>query len=237
MRTSQTTSPSLLSPPASSSRFCDLCDELAGGRANAFWSLYDGAPADRTVLRTGTFSVLPSIGQLVEGYLLVVPRAHVRALSQLDGDALAELERLKATLSARLLPLYGAPIFFEHGACTGETPRCGTDHAHMHVVPFGRPVDFADTLREDFPGTQLSRLSDIRQVAEQWPVYLLYQAQGGPLWVFDAKQMPSQHLRKLVAAECGNGDWDWHNYGREPRLIRTIESVRAVLGGMSHEVP
>src|SRR5207253_952486 len=65
---------------ASASVACDFCDEFAGGLRNAFAKLYGDLIQARTLVATKEFRVIPSLGQIVEGYLLVVPAKHYATL-------------------------------------------------------------------------------------------------------------------------------------------------------------
>jgi diadenosine tetraphosphate (Ap4A) HIT family hydrolase len=63
---------------------CEFCDEFAGGSANSFARHYSYQVESRTILETSGFRVLPSLGQIVPGYLLLVPTRHYRAFGDMS---------------------------------------------------------------------------------------------------------------------------------------------------------
>src|SRR5229473_3710281 len=102
-------------------RDCEFCDEFEGGRANSFTVHYANEVASRTILEQDDFRVLPSLGQIVPGYLLLVPNHHYRAFADMSLEELKTAEALKTHLSGRLRSSYGKYLFFEHGARTSES--------------------------------------------------------------------------------------------------------------------
>jgi histidine triad (HIT) family protein len=71
---------------------------------------------------------------LVPGHVLVIPRAHYRALWDLDGSAADALMRttvrVARAVNAALRP-EGMNLFHSTGAAAGQT----VFHVHVHVVP------------------------------------------------------------------------------------------------------
>src|SRR5712691_104376 len=109
---------------------CEFCNEFAGGSANSFATHYANDVASRTILEQDGFRVLPSLGQIVPGYLLVVADRHYAAFADLSLDALKAADALKTHLSGQLRSIYGDYLFFEHGARTSVSGGCGIAHAH-----------------------------------------------------------------------------------------------------------
>ena len=63
---------------------CDFCDELSGGSENSFSRIYKRELESRVLFHSDEFAVIPSLGQIVEGYLLVLPIKHFKALGDLN---------------------------------------------------------------------------------------------------------------------------------------------------------
>src|SRR4051794_17392481 len=108
-------------------RFAWITDD-AMPRTDAGWDL--------EILRTERFVALPSVGALVPGWTLVVPRRPLRNLSETSPQERTELAQIADTI-AHALGMKGEHVYcFEHGSCeAGSLTGCGVDQAHLHIVP------------------------------------------------------------------------------------------------------
>lgn len=105
---------------------CRICD-IASGR-------YAYGDIDRPWLDTERHMAFMSIGALVEGWSLVVPRAH--ALNLLDEYKDPAFVSFVRSAISRVESAYGPVVVFEHGGQReGSATSCGTSHAHLHIVP------------------------------------------------------------------------------------------------------
>src|SRR4051794_28236920 len=96
---------------------CCLCAQITGDRRADLLHeiLGHGAPYRRRVVELDeSFVVMPSVGALVPGHLLLCPRSHARSLAALSApDAMA---RAADDARADLAAWAGAPVqAFEHG--------------------------------------------------------------------------------------------------------------------------
>lgn len=103
-------------------RFCSYFEDRSDDPVNQPW------------LEGDEFAALASRGALVSGWSLVCPRAHSLNLADLyAADAFSDF--VSAAVSA-VERRFGPARVFEHGATyAGSLTGCGTDHAHLHVVP------------------------------------------------------------------------------------------------------
>jgi diadenosine tetraphosphate (Ap4A) HIT family hydrolase len=200
---------------------CEFCDEFAGGSANSFADHYAHEVASRTILEQDGFRVLPSLGQIVPGYLLLVPKHHYRAFADMSLEELSAAEALKAHLSGQLGCTYGEYLFFEHGARASDSGGCGITHAHLHAVPFPYEKDPVEELTREFPFEEIANLSELKRVQPERS-YLYYEAVRGKRYVLYPPFVPSQYIRRLLAEALGTEAWDWRQCGREERLLGTL---------------
>jgi len=85
------------------------------------------------------FFAIASIGALVKGWTLIVPKFHQVSLRNTYSSPLF-LDILQSVIPL-LVQRYGPLISFEHGANReGSITSCGTDHAHLHLVPLGESL-------------------------------------------------------------------------------------------------
>jgi ATP adenylyltransferase len=103
-------------------------------RHNFFESKYYNKP----IIESENFLVIPSLGSLIEGWLLIVPKKYHLNISQLSLADMVELEMVIAELGRRFLSMVSKDQFviFEHGpTLENSVAGCGVDYAHLHWVP------------------------------------------------------------------------------------------------------
>ena len=67
------------------------------------------------VQQSENFCVLPSLGQIVEGYSLIVPKFHYTCIGSMPKKLIEELIFFKNDVKKLYLRIYSDVIFFEHG--------------------------------------------------------------------------------------------------------------------------
>lgn len=106
-------------------RFCShLRADLEAGNIDTPWMKFSG------------YAALVTVGALVPGWSLICPLEHGFNLSAnyRDGTFWQFCEAAIKEVECR----YGPATIFEHGArYDGSLTGCGTNHAHLHVVPLG----------------------------------------------------------------------------------------------------
>ena len=203
---------------------CEFCDEFAGGSANSFAVHYANEIASRTILEQDGFRAMPSIGQVVPGYLLLVPTRHHRAFADMSLEELNAAEALKTALTEQMRSMYGDCLFFEHGVRNPDSGGCGISHAHLHVVPFPVEKDPVDELVRAFPFEEVSSLVDLKRIQPS-ESYLYFESVQGNRYVFYPPYIPSQYVRRLLAEALGIPSWDWRQCGREDGLLNTLSQM------------
>jgi len=220
-----------MNSPLAPSSGCEFCNEFAGGSANSFAARYGYELESRLILEESDLRLLPSLGQIVPGYLLLVPNQHCRALADMSLNELNDLETLKMYVIGHLYPTYGDYLFFEHGARTSDSGGCGITHAHLHAVPFPGDKDPVEKLKQSFPFDEVSNLPELKRIQIEKP-YLYYEAVHGKRYVFYPPFVPSQYIRRLLAQALGIEAWDWRQSGREENLLTTFTRTSQLLAGM-----
>lgn len=202
---------------------CDFCDEFAGGHSNAYSERHPNA-VSRIILGTAGFGILPTLGQIVEGHLLIVPRVHCCALADISSEQITELDLLLQKVRSTLQRSYGHCVFFEHGVRGVGSGGCGIDHAHMHAVPVACD-GVLSVLEREFKGISIDSLEATRQTVPNNSSYLFFESDSGSRVVFPVTNLPSQYMRRLIAGCLGKPNWDWRTFGYEQEVISTIQSL------------
>jgi diadenosine tetraphosphate (Ap4A) HIT family hydrolase len=213
---------------------CEFCDEFTGGVANSFYARYQGSPRARFVLSTSNFHAFPSIGQLVDGYLLVAPRNHYAAFDEMPRTLWLEFEKIHDYVRSTLSSLYGPCLTYEHGA--RQAGGCGIYHAHMHFVSFSRAVDLVAELKKRFAWRVLPKLTDICEREERPSSYLFCEAPDSARFLFSETDLSSQFMRRLISNALGRDDWDWRAAGREERLLAAIQRLSHQFKGIQNPI-
>lgn len=201
----------------SAARPCGLCSALSA--PTAAW--------DIPLAFTDNFVAVPSLGALVEGWLLLVPRAHAIAVGELSPAHLEELIGFKQVMADRLAALYGAEVWaFEHGPCgPARKAGCGVDHAHMHLVPYdGDIVEAATPYLPNACRWATATWSDCRGSLENGSDYLAVERiSAGRIQIASAPELGSQVFRRAIASGLNKeAQYDWRSHPMHGNVARTI---------------
>lgn len=162
------------------------------------------------------YFALASVGAMVEGWSLVIPRAH--GVSLKSNYAGKELQSFLDTLLPKLIGQYGRVVAFEHGAnMEGSLTGCGTNHAHLHLVPLAESLSTemkqSGLLWENCKPSEIARKVGGSE-------YLFYKGlQNSATWDDSTGQLhvlqspQSQFFRKMIAKKLGiPNDYDYKKY-------------------------
>lgn len=212
-------------------RECSFCAEIEGD--NSFLKhLIDKEFPNRILFKTDKFIVLPSLGQFIEGYLLVISINHFPSMGHIPSNHFKELERIINITSNILERKYCQPIIFEHGAVSKTLMGgCCIDHAHVHIVPY--PIDILNDINKNLAGKEIEQLIELKQYIGKGVPYIFYESQLGLKMVFDATGIQSQYCRRILAKSNRNKDiWDWLAFPEEEKLKKTYFNLRDEFKGI-----
>lgn len=170
--------------------------------------------------------VLPSIGGMVPGWSLVVPRRTACNLACLDACERDGLSPSKAFLVRALCGFPGDVYEFEHGpAQIGSLTGCGVDHAHLHMAPL--PFDFVAAVYAVHGGQRFQAdLVDPWSLAERDQDYWLVRNRrtGAGVIVYNPEPV-SQGLRRVIANQLGLEAWDYRRFEFAENALKTRRAV------------
>src|ERR1700722_7409348 len=124
---------------------CSFCEETTGAQAISLPLVREffasSGRSTRTLLETRDFFVVPSLGALIAGHILLLPKAHYYSVGEIPAEKLAEFERLARYARTIVRETYGQCSEFEHGCIqgVGKAGAC-IDHAHLHLIPIASDV-------------------------------------------------------------------------------------------------
>ncbi len=218
-------------PPQADCQYC--CETRRTMVNNAFADLLGTEFATQAILAaTRAASVIPSVGALAAGHVLVIPNKHRLNLVLVPAVELAELAELAVATYRALRSTYRMPVIsFEHGSLDDRKRSGGClDHAHLHLLPLA--ADFQRTV-PGFPN--LWRAVDERGVLDVAAEYI---ASGsgylslwdGQRWWLRSGEVRAQELRRCIAAAQGRPDrWDWAAFPNTDLMRRTVADLTGAI--------
>ncbi len=209
----------LINQHAPNHRFAALLAETSGPRA----------PHDTVLLQTSEWVAAPSLGALVPGWLVIIPKCpalNYRQWAARGGDPTRLLDE-----AAILLGL--APtdyIWFEHGPRAEHTlVGCGVDYAHLHML-IRPPFRGADLVGAAGAGLTWVPIQRTGVYADASDAAYFAIGQGDKAWVAsDVDAAGSQYLRRAVAGLLNQPtSWNYRTHPQDENVVRTIELVEAL---------
>jgi diadenosine tetraphosphate (Ap4A) HIT family hydrolase len=179
---------------------------------------------DTVLAESKNFVAVPSLGSLVPGWTLVIPRRRASSLAEIPADELAEMCSFTRAIRLRLGSI-GLPVFeFEHGAgLFGSLAGCGVDQAHLHLVPL--EFDLVDRFESHRDVRDVQRIG--ASAPQPVPIGMEY------LWCSDGAlrslmgrpaRPTSQWFRRLIAHELSmEASWNYAEHPFENNIRKTIE--------------
>lgn len=179
----------------------------------------------RLITANSDWYVVATLGQIVGGYVLVIPKEHVSCLGALTSGQAESLQVMVGKVSHALFREYPpreptAPYsvtMFEHGV-VGQTVK----HAHLHILPV--VVDLTKKIRADFPSVVIEELPDSTYLQELYSncsePYLFWTSPDGRSMLCRNTPAPPQYLRLLVAELLGFPERGvWHDGDKADSLV------------------
>lgn len=188
--------------------FCSILSARASG----------GRIYDRILYLSDLFVLIPALGSLVPGHVLVISRVHATSLASMGDAALAAYEHI-VTMYYRRLHLQPTDVLqAEHGP--GQSGRGGgcIEHVHVNLIPgLG---DYIDALDLSLP--IISRITLLRQLTELADKPYVFLRAGAELRVYDGTSASSQLVRRRLCERLGRDDWDWQLFPRHDNIRTTL---------------
>ena len=182
-------------------------------------------PWNEPLFQSENFVVMPSLGALVEGWFLLLPKDHYLCMGALPQSLLDEMMQLRQTVLSFAEDTYGDICAFEHGPHQeNRSIGCGVDHAHLHLVPFSFDLLSAvqPFLPKDLMWTPVS-LSDCSMAFRESKDYLYLEQPIGCASIATHDKFGSQLFRRAIASRLGvSSDYNW----REFPQIQNVEATR-----------
>lgn len=182
---------------------------------------------ENLIAETSDFWVIATLGQIVVGYTLTIPKRHIPCIGAMEEPEIRKVEETVIKISDATELEFGIrPVVEEHGIVGQTIP-----HAHLHFVP--AHILLTDRVVADFPEAEINLLTSLevlrRIYAEDGKRYLLWSTFGVPRLYFPAglfqvawnPPAPPQYLRLITAELLGRPErGNWRNM--DPELDKRL---------------
>ncbi len=188
---------------------CPYCRYFANNDYDVKWNI------KRTIYRSKNFVVMPTIGEFIKGYLLIIPIQHVMSIAELSEDLKFEFFRVLNDVTEILKLTYPIKnvLVWENGTGNGGIGKAKTSivHSHVHIAPSNLTAGKIQEI-SGFPLTKIS--------FDEWSSYgknsylIVKEIIGNAWWYINDNPdlyIPRQYVRQLIAEEYDfSGDtWNW----------------------------
>jgi len=173
---------------------------------------------DRIVAENDDYFIVATLGQITNGgYLLLIPKYHVKCFGELTLEQTDTLKEAGKDILRLLWSAYKIPhkdgvdpypiIMFEHGI-VGQT----VEHAHLHFLPTA--TDLTKRIHADFPNAEVEELQKAEQLRERYQEkkepYLFWTTPSCKTMACWNPPAAPQYLRLITAELLGRperGNW------------------------------
>ena len=213
-----------LKSPAQKSRF----DWIVNSRSNANRDAWDVR-----LVESAAFVAIPSLGSIVPGWVLIVPRMPATNIATLSDEDRVELSSIRLRVATILTAAFPGEVYeFEHGpARAGGLLGCGVEQAHVHMVPLDFDLVGAVT-KSPAAGEIKYALADDpwRSVEPDRDYWLVRDAKAKSTVITYPAQPVSQGIRKIIASRVGRPDmWNYREYRHEENVDLTVRAFGALM--------
>lgn len=175
------------------------------------------------------YAIIASLGSFIDGWSLIIPNKHIYSMKECFKDI--EFIDFTNSVISKLAGVYQKNIIiFEHGANReGSIVACGTNHAHLHIVPYDKSI--LNEIRKKRKGWIRCKASDISNLAvdkEYWfyaeKVDRIEDVSG---WLHLIQKPESQFFRKVLAEkENIENSFNYKKYPFVNNVQATIDRLR-----------
>ena len=185
----------------------------------------DKSKLENTILdETQKFYVIPALGSLVEGYILIISKRHINSMSELPIEEMSEYEILINKYRKILKSIYKKyPIVFEHGSpnTENEMKANSVSHAHTHIV--NHYYKNEEHLIKKMNFKRISKITDMNSSKN----YIFYINPNNEIYITNMFKPIRQIMRIEIANDINMPyEYDWCQSRFEDNINFTINKIK-----------
>ena len=170
---------------------------------------------------TNNFIIIPCLGSLVLGYILILPKKHTYCMTNFNEDIMQEYNSLLEKYREKFKRIYGKyPIIFEHGTKdpSGMCTSC-VIHAHTHIVNHNYYNE-----QEIIKSLNFSKIDNLDGIENK--NYIYYKNPEGINYITYKFEPISQIMRIFIAEDLNMKEkYDWRKYHFDDNIKKTIKDL------------
>lgn len=202
---------------------CEICQEIKD-------------KSKRVFSISGTnFSIMPTIGQITEGHLLIISNSHLCASLELPANEIVDLKQIMDNLRDFNKKAYNRDtLFFEHG-CNPEKEIYGAasiTHMHIHSLPMTKEQSqkVLEIVKDD-TNNELIPINELKDLVQWFNTnhkgYIFISDTDNNLFIISSKEKPmSQYMRKVSGLVLDNHNYDWRKFPAEDIIDVVCEKIK-----------
>lgn len=184
----------------------------------------DTTKRENTILEeTIYFYVIPAVGSLVVGYVLILSKRHIYSMAELNNEEQKEYESLIEKYRNIFKSIYKKyPIVFEHGSSNikNKTKANSIDHAHTHIINYQYKNE-----RKMIKNLNFYSIKDFSQLTTDQN-YILYINPNKEMYMTNHFPPISQLMRLIVAKELNiENQYEWQKSRFDEKTEQTILDI------------
>lgn len=214
--------------------YCNFCAELDDKiPARQVYEAELWGEDERVLWENDNFVVIPTVGCITPGYLLLLPKEHNYSFADVPTSLRGELMAISTFLRKLIAREYKCQVLIaEHGSIQCDRGAACCDHAHLHFIPVPddeAALEYYEDISEDCVAMSLEDLFILKGttyiLAGSDPIHVnIWRHQDG---------FTSQFCRKVAAREWNVDDqWDWRRSPNYPNIRKTLDQLRGKFGGL-----
>lgn len=171
---------------------------------------------------TKYFYITPTLGSIVDGYILITTKRHVNSMVNLNIEELEEYKILIEKYREIFKNIYKKyPIIFEHGTPNLEENKASSViHAHTHIVNHNYKNE--NTLLEELNFNKTNKIA-----MDSKNNYIFYINSDGEKYITYNFKPISQFMRIEIAKDLNMLDkYDWRKNNFDDNIILTVTKIK-----------
>lgn len=196
----------------------------------------------RTVYKSKHFFVLPTEGQFVKGYLLIIPYRHIMSNAELTPEELKEFNEVLEDVELMIKLTYhcSSVLVWENGSGKSGVGKAKDSivHSHVHMAPSAITSDSVSKISGfPFKTITLNELFKYNEVS-----YLLIRTQDPKDWIIvpsKDRYIPRQYVRQILGEEYGvkGEEWNWRKFPFYDNVYECVDDIVNALRQNWEELP
>lgn len=194
----------------------------------------DKSKRENTILEETTyFYVIPAVGSLVVGYVLILCKRHIYSMAELNNKEQKEYENLIEKYRNIFKNIYKKyPIVFEHGSpnIENKTKANSIDHAHTHIVNYQYKNE-----EKIIKNLNFNPIGELTQLTKKQN-YILYINPNKVIYMTTNFPSISQLMRLVMAKELKiESKYKWQKETFKENIEQTIIDITTSLTNNSEK--